>query len=85
MRVAGSGVERPAAGQSLPAGVAPEGAAKAAGPSVTAGRSPYRVEPGAKAPGGNPRFAGDRSFHRSYQALGGVAQEIDPVTYCGTD
>jgi len=40
MRVAGSGVERPAAGHSLPAGVAPEGAAKAAGPSVTAGRSP---------------------------------------------
>jgi len=38
--VAGGGVERAAAGQSLPAGVAPEGAAKAAGPSVTAARSP---------------------------------------------
>ena len=46
MRVAGSGVERPAAGPillywGLPPGVAPEGAAKAAGPSVTAGCSRY--------------------------------------------
>ena len=40
MRVAGSGVERPAAPQRRAPGVAPEGAAKAAGPSVTAGRSP---------------------------------------------
>ena len=40
MRVAGGGVERPAGGQSLPVRVAPEGAAKAAGPSVTAGGSP---------------------------------------------
>jgi hypothetical protein len=44
MRVAGSGAERPAAPPNSclgrrPPGVAPEGAAKAAGPSVTAGRS----------------------------------------------
>jgi len=39
MRVAGSGAERPAAPRRRPPGVAPEGAAKAAGPSVTAGRS----------------------------------------------
>ncbi len=37
-------VERPAAGQSLPEGGAPVGEPKGSGPSVTAGRSPHRVE-----------------------------------------
>lgn len=55
MRVAGSGVGRTAAPQRRPPGVAPEGAAKAAGPSVTAGRPPDRVKPDAKAAGENPQ------------------------------
>lgn len=50
-RVAGGGVERPAAPHRRPPGVTPEGAAKAAGPSVTAGRSPNRAKPAAKAAG----------------------------------
>jgi hypothetical protein len=48
-RVAGGGVERPAAAQRRPPGVAPVGAAKAAAPSVTAGRSQLWVKPAAKA------------------------------------
>ena len=58
MRVAGNGAERPAAGQSLPARVAPVGAAKAAGPSVTAGRSPNAEGAQARRLAGSPIEAG---------------------------
>ncbi len=41
--------------QRRPPGVAPVGAAKAAGPSATAGQPPDRVKPDAKADGENPQ------------------------------
>ncbi len=55
MRVAGSGVERTAAGQSLPARRRARGSGESRGTERDRRPLSGSVEPGAEAPGGNPR------------------------------
>jgi hypothetical protein len=79
LRAWGSGAKD--APEPLPVGE-PAGAAKAAGPSATADRSPLRVEPDAKASGGNPfRYRKKSVLESETEPASSIAKSATPSPF----